>query len=283
MEMVSTEWIVRTKRLYRTWRAVSAVLPGSIFSLTCRYFLGLFLALVLLSGCTAQTLPGSRFIKTVPAFSSLPALPPPRLTIAVDPRLELLAVIQSLSGYDERTGLITDLDFPYKEKVEQWFASYRKHTAVTRFDEMSQSQFSFDGPPHAMLFLSPPPGLGEETPLSDDVLERAGGRSKLEAFIEAMRDFADDSDFMQFYSENTPFYQDLIADVEAMVHAEDLTLLREYYGMHQHSYNILLVPMFHAGGFGSRVERGDGQFDVYSINGPHAVNGELLSFGSPEE
>lgn len=52
--------------------------------------------------------------------------------------------------------------------------------------------------------------------------------------------------------------------------------------MHQHSYNILLGPLFHSGGFGPRVERENGQFDVYSINGPHARDGELLSFGSPE-
>lgn len=262
--MGSAEWIVRAKGISKTCCEVCRRNPDDQGSLPCSqvvfsllskcHLYVIFMVLALLSSCSPQTLPPSRFIETVPASSSLPTLPPPRLTIAVDPRLELLAVIQSLSDYDERTGLITNLDFPYKEKIAQRFDPYRKHTAVTRFAEMSQTAFSFDAPPHAMLFLSPPPDLEEQIPFSDYVLERAGGQAKLEAFIEAMRDFSDDSDFMQFYAENAGFYQDLVAKVEAIVHIEDLVLLEEYYGLHQHSYNIQLVPLYHAGALGRALK-----------------------------
>jgi hypothetical protein len=151
------------------------------------------------------------------------------------------------------------------------------------FDELSQSGFSFDGPPYVMLFLSPPPDLAEQIPIPEDASFRAGGWEKLAAFLTAVRAFAVESDFMQFYDENTGFYQEITAGVEALVEPGDLASLEQYYGMHQNSYNILLVPLFHAGGFGPRLAREDGLFDIYSINGPHALNGDLLTFGSAEE
>jgi hypothetical protein len=241
------------------------------------------LALLFLTSCTAPALPPSRFIETVPPFTSLPALPEPNLAITVDPRLELLAVVQSLSDYEQRTGLITDLDFAYKQKVAQVFGPYREHAAVNMFDELSQAGFSFDGPPYVMLFLSSPPELDVQIPFPAYAAQRAGGMEKLEAFVAALRDFARESDFMQFYTEHTGFYQEIAAGVEALVNPGDLALLEEYYGMRQHSYNIILVPLFHAGGFGPRLAREDGTFDVYSINGPHTLDGDLLTFGSPED
>jgi hypothetical protein len=134
-----------------------------------------------------------------------------------------------------------------------------------------------------MLFLSPPPDLAQQIPFTADVLQRAGGLEKLEAFVAALRLFAIESGFMQFYAENTGFYQEITAGVDALVDTGDLALLEQYYGMRQHSYNILIVPLFHAGGFGPRLAREDGLFDVYSLNGPRELDGELLTFGSPEE
>src|SRR5690606_2252565 len=111
MTLRSMKWFVRTKGVFKTCRSVAAVLrraivpihPGKLFSF-------IFLALAFVTGGAPQTRPPSRFIETVAASSSLPTLPELGVTIAVDLRLVLLAVIQSLSDYEERTGLITDLD-----------------------------------------------------------------------------------------------------------------------------------------------------------------------------
>ncbi len=64
-----------------------------------------------------------------------------------------------MSGYGERTGLITRYDFPYKADVSEYFSAYKDHPAVKLFAEMSLSGFSFDAPPDAMLHLSDPPEL----------------------------------------------------------------------------------------------------------------------------
>jgi len=89
------------------------------------------------------------------------------VNITVDSRIELLAVVQFLSGYDERYRLITDFDFPYKQDVREYFSAYKNHSSVKFFDMMSAEGFSFDTPPTAMLYLSNPPKLSIEMPFLD--------------------------------------------------------------------------------------------------------------------
>ncbi|MCJ7507636.1 MAG: DUF4932 domain-containing protein, partial [candidate division Zixibacteria bacterium] len=66
------------------------------------------------------------------------------LVITVDSRIELLGVVQFLSDYGERYGLITQYDFPYKNDVREHFQQYANHPAVKLFAKMSAQGFSFD-------------------------------------------------------------------------------------------------------------------------------------------
>jgi hypothetical protein len=47
--------------------------------------------------------------------------------------------------------------------------------------------------------------------------------------------------------------------------------LEDYYGMKQNSYNLILAPLFHSGGYGPRVKTDGGNYDIYGIIGPHDV------------
>ena len=60
------------------------------------------------------------------------------LTIAVDPRMELLAVIQSLTDYlgFRNMPVLTQLDFGYKNEIAAAFGQYADHPAPRRFHEM---------------------------------------------------------------------------------------------------------------------------------------------------
>jgi hypothetical protein len=250
-----------------------------------RHFpLQILLLLLLLAGCRPDApLPEAPMELLTPQAD--PAGPEAGLNITADPRLELLAAVQLISGYDRQTGLITREDFAYKEEVRRYFEPFRKHAAVRLFDRMSRSGFSFDAPPAVMLYLTPPPELAVHTPLTPYLIGRAGGAAPLNEFLAAMRDFARQSDFMSFYNQHQEFYAQMSAGVSAMLPGEqDLEVLEDYYGLQEHSYNLVLVPLFHAGGFGPRVSRADGTFDLYSINGPHGVSkeGEIPTFGTTE-
>jgi len=235
-------------------------------------------SLILLAACA----PAGPVADLTPTAEA--AGPPPGLNIGVDPRMELLAAVQILSDYNQRTNLITQQSFDYKQEIQAEFAPYRAHRAVKVFNRMSQRGFSFDAPPAVMLYLTPPPELEVHTPFSDYLLQRAGGEKRLGELIAALREFAVDTDFMSFYAQNQPFYDQITANVsDLLAGTDDLAALEAYYGMQEHSYNIVLVPLFHAGGFGPSVARPDGSSDVYSIGGPHAVDEQgLPAFGSQE-
>ena len=51
--------------------------------------------------------------------------------------------------------------------------------------------------------------------------------------------------------------------------------------MSQNSYNIILAPLF-TGGFGPRIERSSGKYDIYNILGPMSMENGLPAFGSEE-
>lgn len=47
--------------------------------------------------------------------------------------------------------------------------------------------------------------------------------------------------------------------------------LDNYYGMQVNSYNLILSPLLHSGGYGPRVEANNGLYNIYGIIGPHDI------------
>jgi hypothetical protein len=211
------------------------------------------------------------------------SLPPPRaVNIMVDSRIELLAVVQFLSGYDERYRLITRFDFPYKQDVREYFSTYRNHPAVQLFDRLSAEGFSFDAPPTVMLYLSKPPEFAIEKPFTEYLNKRAGGAERLKKFIELLRDFAGKTEFVAFFKAHNGTFQRMVANAQSKMGGINYAqTLQDYYGMSQNSYNIILAPLF-TGGYGPRIERSGGKYDVYSILGPMNMKDGQPAFGSEE-
>lgn len=188
------------------------------------------------------------------------------LNVSVDPRIELLAVVQFLSGYQ----LISRKNFPYKRNISQYFSPYKSHPAVRLFAEMSED-FNYDAPPWAMLHLSDPPALQVQVPFPEYLEHRAGGRERLEQFVDLLRDFACETQFMAFFEANQTVLRPMVANVHRRVQSDNIAgTLEEYYGLKQHSYNIILAPLAR-GNFGPRIERSDGTYDAHVIAGTIAV------------
>jgi Domain of unknown function (DUF4932) len=206
------------------------------------------------------------------------------INVTVDPRIELLAAVQLFSGYESQTGLITDYDIDYKWEMTEHFSDYIDHPAIQAFQNLSENGFSFDAPAAAMLYLSNPPELEIVKPFSDYLTGRAKGEENLVKFISDLRDFARNTDFMAFYNSHEDTYDKIIDDVQGKLSSENyVATLEDYYGMNQHSYNIILAPLFHHGGFGPRLELADGTYDVHNICGPTGNDEGLPIFGTAEE
>ncbi|MDR7855968.1 DUF4932 domain-containing protein [Tissierella sp.] len=190
------------------------------------------------------------------------------LNITVDPRIELLTVVQQQAKYD----VLTRFDFDYKDKMKEHFKKYKNHKAVKTFHKLSKKGFSYDAPPNLMLNLSSNLNLKENNILPKDLTGRISGENEVFKFIDELRDFTVKSDFNKYYEQNIPFYQAMIDNVyKDIKDMELIEKLDDYYGMGVNSYNLILAPMLHAGGYGPRVEAENGLYDVYGIIGPQSI------------
>ena len=80
--------------------------------------------------------------------------------------------------------------------------------------------------------------------------------------------FSLDTDFSRFYTERTGFYEEVVDKASALLKGNNyIKDLEDYCGIRQNSYNIILSPMFHTGGFGLRIMNENGEYDIFSIQG----------------
>ena len=240
------------------------------------------------------------FIKLGAAAAVWPALITPsawtaestaadKLDVHVDPRIELYETVLNLGpfrGLKNEDGVVearvvTPFDFAYQREVEKRFSPFKDHPAVKIYGEMAtQGLFRFGHPPSVMLHLSDPPGLEEKIPIDDFLVKMAGDRGKLTEFIEAMRGFARDSDFMAFFRGHRDFYRRLAEGYRKNMEWNYIGDLEEYYGAQQDGYHLILVTLSHPGGFGPRIKTSDGRYEAYAVIGPKSVKDDNPEFGS---
>jgi hypothetical protein len=204
------------------------------------------------------------------------------INVSVDPRIELYSVILQLSDFRGFPGadVLTDFDFPYKQEVISRFSPFKQHQAVKLYNELSKKGFWFGHPPSAMLHLSNPPELDKKYPVDKLIIKLAGGNENLDNFFECIRQFSNDSNFMDFFQAHKKIYDKWIQDYEKSLNSDWICDLEQYFGCSQNSYNIILAPLFHAGGFGPRARINEGVYDAYLIGGPSKVYEDSLIFGS---
>lgn len=204
------------------------------------------------------------------------------INVWVDPRIELLSVVQYLSDYGGRFRLLTDHDFTYKRDIEKRFAEYRDHEAVHLFTEMSDEGFTYDAPPGAMLLLKGVPTLEPLHDFTGYLCNRAGGKERLTRLVESLRDFAEETRFMDFFDEQSTFYRSLIDDVRVHLENTDyVKTLEKYCGMYENDYFIILAPMF-VGNYGPTMGNKKGTYDIYCIMGSKGVHEDRPHFGTTE-
>ena len=207
-----------------------------------------------------------------------------KLKVSVDPRMELLSAIQLISNYDKNFNLITEYSFLYKYNMNQYFEPYKEHKAVALLNEMSSKGYAYDAPPTTMLYVAPTEELELVNKVPKDLEMRAGGSKQLQDFYEALSDFMKISKFRAFYESNMPLYQKCVDDTVKVLEGEDyIADIENYYGIKQNTYNIILTPLFHEGGFGPRVLNENGGYDIYNIMGPVGMEDIMPVFSSKEE
>ena len=197
--------------------------------------------------------------------------------VVVDPRIELMGILQELGGYFLSSQVIS----PYRQDVLVSFCASAKDPAVLLLSTMSQGSFNADVVPRAFLSLSPPPDLEPLGQIPKDVVTRAGGQVAFDQMVVTTREFAIRNNFNAFFAANAATYSKII---EA-THPEVEALAKEievYLGTPLGDAAVVLSPLLHNGGFGVNAERIVPGAPVYAVIGPSAVKNDLPVFGPPE-
>lgn len=200
------------------------------------------------------------------------------INIKVDPRIEALAVIQYLDDYF----LVSQYEFEYKRLVDSYFSSYKDHKAVALFSELKNSGYKFSLPPETMLYLNYDFTTNSQLDLSHSNLPKDFQLEKLLIFFSELNSFVKDSNFIGFFNSNRKLYEELIVQVARELEGQsDLDLLEKFYGKTNESYNIVLAPLFHHGGFGPQT-KGENGYNLFSIIGPVGSKANRPNFGDVE-
>ena len=196
----------------------------------------------------------------------------------VDDRIELLSVVQHFTTWAAIRH--TKYDVAYKHEVDSFFSAYSNHRAVSLCQQFIDNHFAYDAPAAFVLYHNHLPGFEQNTPYTDYLINRAGSKSKLEDFAEALKDFAEESDFLTFYNAHKEYYDSLIAYIEGYIpdDIDYIDVVENYYGSCKLSYNLIAAPLFHAGGYGPEIETDSGKH-IFSIQGPSSSKEGIPVFG----
>jgi hypothetical protein len=182
------------------------------------------------------------------------------LQISIDPRMELLTAIQLLSN----TSWI-DKKKSYSQEAITYFKSFSSEDAVAQTDYLEQNHtFGADAPPEFMLCLSQVPELEQKKAFSERLLERDGGTENLEQYRKVVKQFAEISNFENFWNSRVSLYNQILDLTIAEIGEIDLVKIMEnYFNETQESYHLILSPSF-SGGFGPRIPANNGKYDIYA-------------------
>jgi hypothetical protein len=205
------------------------------------------------------------------------------LSISVDPRIELLSIVQYLSDYGKLDrSLVTQLEQTYRKDIDERFSKFKSHSVIDFFNRMSKNGFSYDAPPTAMLYLDSDLSLNKEASKYIDPMlwARAGGEIRLTAFIKALRSFAEESEFPEFFKAHKLFYEQILRETAELVQGRDVVKqLEAYYGEKKNGYTVIISPLLGGGSFGPQIEQKEGK-NVYCIIGPLKMHDGIPIFGS---
>ena len=195
-----------------------------------------------------------------------------KLKISIDPRIELLAAVQSLSTIQD----LVNKDLPYTKEILDYFESFSSQEAVKLTENLQQKyDFNSDAPVDFMLRLSHLPELEEKAKYSDYILQRSGGNDNLEQYRKSIKQFAEVANFDAFWNSKIPFYNQILDMTIANLGEIDLVkTLEDYFNETQDSYNIIITPAF-SGGKGAKIPDDTGKENIYACISTTSIKDDI--------
>jgi hypothetical protein len=198
----------------------------------------------------------------------------PRITVTVDPRVELLSIIFRLAGNPEyNQGRVSS----YVRDVDSHFGPFRDHPVVRLAAEFRKTRgISYDAVMAMAVHVTDAVSLQEKIPFSPQPksLDARWTPETAREFLDLARKFVVDAKFKEFLDQHEPLYQVGIQRMREMLdqHAH-LEWFDSFFGPRNGAdFRVVLGLLNGGGSYGVRCARPDGQEDLYSIIGVWAVD-----------
>jgi hypothetical protein len=164
--------------------------------------------------------------------------------VRVDARVELLTLVFRLIGANEYAQPAAES--PYARAADEWFGPARDHEVFRLAERLREEQgIGFNAVPSLAVHLTQPPELALRLvlePWPERLDERWQGVD-LDAFLEALRSFAADTDFLAFLEEHADVQR---AAEKSLAGAIDTThviaWLREFFGLAAGTSYVAIRP-----------------------------------------
>jgi hypothetical protein len=193
-----------------------------------------------------------------------------KLNITIDERIETIYSIAFLDNYF----LVSNHENLYKSKLKNNFKDLQNHKAVALFDSLSKKHgFNFNNLTDWVLQYGEFPMLNKvREVINPDSFDKSKGGYLIKEFKKEFISFNQDSLFQAYLIEVKALNEKVLNQVKQSKSIQHLpAYLEKYYGSELGSYNLILSPLVHSGGFNSKFIA-DGKIEVYAIIGP---NGEI--------
>jgi hypothetical protein len=126
-------------------------------------------------------------------------------------------------------------------------------------------KFVYDAPPNFILHVSPLPELAPIYGYSDYVLQRAGGKRRLEEFRLALQDLAEQSDFLVFFQQQRSLLeQSMQGALSGFDAVPIIAWMRKFYGWSAPEFHLVFAPAMFSGAYGATVKTDEGEI-IYQI------------------
>jgi len=205
-----------------------------------------------------------------------------RLQVKVDPRFELISVVEMLSAQGFG-GLVSLDDTSYRRDVLAWFGTYRAHPAITGLVELATHGYDHDAPMGTAVCLSSPPELDLEADPQECSAGRAGGAGSLNHWLDQLRDFARKSDFMTFFRAHAGLYSMIEESTRSRIPRDYAADLECYFGVKQASFHLVPAPLLTGGNYGPSRRHPNGTLDLYGIVSSTGQSKGIPQFGTVQE
>ncbi len=210
------------------------------------------------------------------AFSFAGPAAAARIAASLDPRIEVDAASTLAGGDREAPDGFVAPDLP-------WIPLARAALAPECPQAPAPRTFVAGDRAHALVTLTDPPGLAAEFPIESQLVDAAGGRESLDAWLAGLRRFAKECRFEDFFRVERMAVKPQVESFQKRLDKTDyLGAIEGYAGLGLDGrFRVSLSPFQAMGGAANFVgEREDGSVRVFSVIGPKKFPSAGLDFWS---